>query len=239
METRVDEIADDIYRLSTNVSAVAPGGFTFNQFLLLADEPLLFHTGMRQLFPQVSEAAARVVPPERLRWISFGHFEADECGSMNEWLAAAPRATVAAGSLACALSVDDQADRTPRALEDGEVLDLGGKRVRAIATPHVPHAWESQLLYEETTGTLLGGDLFTHTGDGPALTGADLVGPAVQAEEMFYATSPTSLFGPTVRKLAELEPSTIACMHGSSYHGDGASQLRGLASAYEERFVPR
>lgn len=168
METRVDEIADGIYRLSTWFPDVAlPAGFTFNQFLVDAEEPLLFHTGQRMLFPLVSAAAARVLRIERLRWITFGHVEADECGSMNLWLAAAPRAEVAHGGLGCLVSLNDMADRPPRALSDGEVLDLGGKRVRHLDTPHVPHNWEARVLYEETTQTLLCGDLFTQLGDAP------------------------------------------------------------------------
>ncbi|HUF83776.1 MAG TPA: MBL fold metallo-hydrolase, partial [Acidimicrobiia bacterium] len=167
MKTTVDEIADGIHRLSTYVP---DADFMFNQFVITADEPLLFHCGPRQMFPLVSEAAARVVPLEKLRWITFGHVEADECGSMNEWLAAAPDAQVAHGATGVLVSLDDLADRPPRPLQDGEVIDLGGKRVRHLDTPHVPHAWEARLLFEETTGTLLCGDLFTATGDSPALT---------------------------------------------------------------------
>ncbi|MGH8886804.1 MAG: MBL fold metallo-hydrolase [Egibacteraceae bacterium] len=235
METRVDEIADGIYRLSTWFPDVAlPAGFTFNQFLVDAEEPLLFHTGQRMLFPLVSAAAARVLRIERLRWITFGHVEADECGSMNLWLAAAPRAEVAHGGFGCLVSLNDMADRPPRALSDGEVLDLGGKRVRHLDTPHVPHNWEARVLYEETTQMLLCGDLFTQLGDGPALTSDDLVGPAMAGEEVFHATSLGPLTAPTLRRLAELEPRTLALMHGPSYSGDGAAALRGLADAYEQ-----
>ena len=170
MKTSTHEIADDIYRFSTCVPDAAPGGFTFNQFLINADEPLLFHTGPRRMFPLVSEAIARIVPLERLRWIAFGHVESDECGSMNEFLAAAPRAEVAHGAIGCMVSLDDLCDRPPRKLADGEVIDLGGKRVRHIDTPHVPHNWESRVLFEETTSTLFCGDLFTHAGNGPAIT---------------------------------------------------------------------
>jgi flavorubredoxin len=141
METRIDEIADGIYRLSTFVPAIAPpAGFTFNQFVILGDEPLLFHTGLRRMFPLVSAAVSRIMPVERLRWITFGHYEADECGSMNEWLAAAPQAQVAHGMTGCMVSLEDMADRAPRVLADGEVIDLGGKRIRYIDTPHVPMA---------------------------------------------------------------------------------------------------
>ena len=166
MDTTIDEIADQIYRVAT---FVPDAGMTFNQVLVVADEPLLFHTGTRSIFGSVTEAVARVLPLEQLRWISFGHVEADECGSLNQWLAAAPQAQVAFGALGCAVSVNDLADRPPLPLDDGAVLDLGGKQVRYLATPHVPHGWDAGLLHEETTGTLLCGDLFTQLGDGPAL----------------------------------------------------------------------
>src|SRR5688572_13183572 len=178
----VDEIADGIYRISTWIPDVTPIGFTFNQFLVVADEPLLFHTGLRGLFPLVAEAVATVLPVESLRWVSFGHVEADECGAMNMWLAAAPHSTVAFGALGCDISLNDLCDRAPRALAEGEVLDIGGKRLRQISTPHVPHGWEAQVLFEETTGTLFCGDLFTHAGAVPALTSGDVVEPALVAE---------------------------------------------------------
>jgi flavorubredoxin len=236
MTTRIDEIAPDIYRLSTFVPEVAaPDGFTFNQFLIAADEPLLFHTGMRGLFPSVSEAVARVVPLARLRWIAFGHVEGDECGAMNLFLAAAPEATVAHGEVGCMTSLGDMADRPPRPLADGEVIDLGRRRVRHIDTPHVPHAWEACVLFEESTATLFCGDLFTHVGDPPPLTEQDLVGPALAAEDLFLATALTPATGPTLRRLAELEPKALAVMHGASFHGDGAAALRALADGYEAR----
>jgi flavorubredoxin len=167
LTTRTDEIAEGIYRFSTCVPGVTPDGFTFNQFLIKAEEPLLFHTGPRAMFGLVSEAVSRVTPLERLRWITFGHVEADECGSMNQWLAAAPKSTVAHGEVGVMVSLNDLSDRQPRALRDREVLDLGGKRVLHIDTPHVPHGWEARVLFEETTRTLLCGDLFTHTGRWP------------------------------------------------------------------------
>jgi flavorubredoxin len=235
METKIYEIADGIYRLSTCVAEAAPGGFTFNQFLLTADEPLLFHTGPRWMFPVVSSAIARIVPLEHLRFITFGHVESDECGSMNDFLAAAPRAEVAHGAVGCQVSLNDLADRPPRILANGEVVDLGGKRIRHIDTPHVPHNWEARLLFEETTGTLLCGDLFTHAGDGPALTADDLVGPALAAEDLFQATSLTPQTAPTIRALIELAPRRLAVMHGSTFEGDCGAQLRGLADAYEAR----
>ena len=235
METRINEIADGIYRLSTFFAEMPPSGFTFNQFLVKAEEPLLFHCGMRGIFPAVSAALAKIVPVERLRWISFGHVEADECGAMNQWLAAAPRAQVAHGMVACDVSLNDLADRPPRALADGEVLDLGGKRVRYIDTPHVPHCWEAGVVYEETTGTLLCGDLLTHLGDGPAVIGGDIVGPAVAAEDMFHATSLGPVTAPTIRKLAALKPRTLGVMHGSCFDGDCAGALGALADHYAAR----
>jgi flavorubredoxin len=236
MQTRVDEIADGIYRLSTHVAEVAPpAGFTFNQFLVMAEQPLLFHCGMRGLFPSVSEAVAKLMPVTRLRWISFGHVEADECGSMNQWLAAAPQAEIAHGMIACMVSLNDLADRRPRALANGEVLDLGGKRIRYIDTPHVPHGWEAGVLYEETTGTLLCGDLFTHVGGGSALTDSDILGPAIAAEEMFQATCLAPHTPRALHQLADLAPRTLALMHGASYQGDGQAALRGLANFYAER----
>jgi flavorubredoxin len=238
MTTTVDEIADGIYRISTWIEDVAPpAGFTFNQFLVDADDPLLFHSGPRALYPSISEAVARVVPLERLRWITFGHVEADECGSMNQWLAAAPAAQVAHGAVGCMVSLNDLADRPPRPLADGEVLDLGAKRVRHIDTPHVPHGWEARVLYEETTGTLLCGDLFTQLGRGPALTGDDIVEPAVEAETMFSYSCLAPHTADVMRQLGDLAPHTLALMHGPSFTGDGGKALYDLAAAYESRFL--
>ena len=234
METKVQEVAAGIYRLSTFVSQIAPpAGFTFNQFLALGDDALLFHCGPRWMFPLVSEAVKRVVPLARLRWITFGHVESDECGAMNQWLAAAPQAQVAHGALGCEISINDLADRPPRALKEAEGIDLGGKVLRFIGTPHVPHNWEAGLYFEETTGTLLAGDLLTHVGDGPALTDKDVVGPALAAEAMFHATCLSPATAPTLESLAKLNPRTLALMHGSSVTGDCAAALRGLGAGYE------
>jgi flavorubredoxin len=238
MTTTVDEIADGIYRLSTWVPDIAPpAGFTFNQFLIDAEQPLLFHTGPRAMFSLVAEAVATIMPVKQLRWITFGHIEADECGSMNEWLAAAPQAEVAHGMLGCMVSLNDLADRPPRPLADGEILDLGGKRVRHIDTPHVPHAWEARVLYEETTGTLLCGDLFTHLGNGPAVTTDDIIEPAMQAEAIFRATALAPDTADVMRRLADLAPDTLALMHGSSYNGDTSKALHDLAAAYETQYL--
>jgi flavorubredoxin len=237
MHTRVDEIADKIYRLCTLIPGRggAPG-FTFCQFLIDADEPLLFHTGMRSLFASVSAAAGKVIDLQRLRWISYGHAEADESGALNDWLAAAPRATAAQGRTGCAIWLNDQALRPPRALADNEVLDLGGKRLRYLATPHVPHAVDASLFYEETTATLFSGDLFTHMGDTPALTEGDVLGPAIEAEKAYGFTSLTPKTGPTIRRLAALAPRTVAVMHGASFAGARTvPMLEALAGYYEEQ----
>jgi len=235
MTTRIDEIAERIYRISTFTPEVAPpAGFTFNQYLVVADQPLLFHCGPRGMFPAVSAAAATVIPIERLRWISFGHVESDECGSMNAWLAAAPDAQVVHGMTACMVSLNDLADRPPRPLADGEVLDLGDRRVRWIDTPHVPHAWESGVMFEAVTASLLCGDLFTQLGDGlPAIGPADIVPASIVAEEAFHATSLTATTAATVRSLKALAPRRLAVMHGACFEGDCAGALDRLADYYE------
>jgi flavorubredoxin len=233
MHSAVDEIADGIYRISTFVPEVSPVGFTFNQFLVTGDEPLLFHAGHRLMFPVIAEAVASVIPVETLRWISFGHVEADECGAMNAWLAAAPGAQIVFGELGCMLSLGDMADRPPRPLAEGEVLDIGGKRLRQISTPHVPHGWEAQVLFEETTATLFCGDLLTHAGPAGALTSDDVVGPALATEGMFHAMTMAPQTGATLHALADLAPTTLALMHGSSFRGDGGRALRELADGLE------
>jgi flavorubredoxin len=236
METQVDEIAAGVYRLSTFTDQVA-GGFTFNQFLVRGEDTLLFHTGPRQMFPLVSAAVAKVIPLDQLRYVSFGHWEADESGSLNLWLDAAPNAELAVGILGTMLSGMDQADRAPRApMADGDVLDLGGKRIRWVDTPHVPHGWDAGVIFEETTSTLMCGDLFTHTGAVPALTEGDVVGPASAAEDMFGATCLTAGTAPTIRRLAGLAPRTLGIMHGSSFTGDCAGALEALADNYNRRF---
>lgn len=235
MKTRIDQIADGIYRISTLFPEIAPpAGFGFNQFLVTADEPLIFHCGMRGLFPAVLAAVQTVTPVSSIRWISFGHVEADECGSMNAWLAAAPNAQVVHGRTACLVSLNDLADRPPRPLADGEVLDLGGKRVRWIDTPHVPHAWESGLMFEETTGTLFCGDLFTHAGDGPALTKEDIAPAAIATEQAFQSVSLGPATGPTIRHLKRFAPRRLATMHGSTFEGDCARALDKLADYFDD-----
>jgi flavorubredoxin len=237
METQVDEIADNIFRLSTFIPDITASGFTFNQYLIKADEPLLFHCGGRALFPVVSKAAASVLPLRTLRWICFGHVESDECGSMNQWLSVAPEAQVAHGAVACMVSLNDLADRPPRVLANNEVVDLGGKRVRYIDTPHVPHAWESGIIYEETTKTLFTGDLFTQTGNGPALTNNSIVGNAIAAEEAFHAMALTPHTPTIIRQLKQLGAARLAVMHGCCFNGDCAAELEALAVYVENALM--
>ncbi|MGH9000866.1 MAG: MBL fold metallo-hydrolase [Acidimicrobiia bacterium] len=231
--TETDEIAEGIYRFSTAVALPDGTMFGFNQFLVDAEEPLLFHCGMRGLFPDVSAALAGVMAPERVRWISFGHVEADECASMNQWLAASPLATVVHGQVGCMVSIEDMADRPPRALADREVLDLGGRRIQLLATPHVPHNWEAIMLYESETRTLFSGDLGSN-GHRQAITGDDIAEAAIEGERHFpgvSSLSPTT--GPTIRAVAELRPATVAVMHGASFGGDGGALLERMADGYD------
>ncbi len=229
--TRVDEVADGIYRISTPVT-VLPGGFTFNQYLVADEQPLLFHSGPRATFPLVSEAVSKVVPLETLRYVGLSHFEADECGSLNEFLSVAPGALPVCSQVAAMVSVNDVASRPARALADGEVLELGRHKVRWIDTPHVPHGWECGYLFEEATRTLLCGDLFTQGGAEHApITEGDILGPseAMRAGMDYYAHGSNTR--PSIERLAALKPQTLACMHGSAWRGDGQGLLLALADA--------
>jgi len=192
------------------------------------------------MFPLNREALSRLIPPEKLRWIAFGHYEADECGAMNEWLAMAPNAHVVHGHTGCLVSLNDMADRAPRVLDDGETIELGGgRRVRYIDTPHTPHGWDAGVMFEESSRTLLCGDLFTQLGNGPALTQGDVVSPAIAAEDLFRYSALSPDMGATIRSLAKFEPRTLALMHGPSFSGDGAGALRALAENYEQRTINR
>jgi len=231
--TNIQEIADGIYRINTPIDI--PGTtFSFNQYLVVDEEPLIFHTGPRRLFPLVSEAVGHVLPPEQLRWIAFSHFEADECGSLNEWLALAPTAQPLCSATAAMVSVADVADREPRGLADGETLSTGRRTLRWFDTPHLPHGWETGYLADESTRTLFCGDLFTQGGRGEvALTTSDILGPSEAFRQAmdYYAHSKNA--APLFEKLASFEPQTLAVMHGSAWRGDGATLLRELARAVE------
>lgn len=234
--TNIQEIADSIYRINTPVTLPGGGAFSFNQYLILDDEPMLFHTGPRRMFALVREAIAAVLPPEQLRYIGLSHFEADECGSLNEFLAVAPNAVPVCGRVAAMVSVNDVADRAPKALGDGETLNTGRHALRWFDTPHLPHAWECGFLFDDTTRTLLCGDLFTQGGKGEtALVETDILGPSEAFRETmdYYAHCPDT--GTMLERLAAESPATLACMHGSAWRGDGGMLLRALAKSIEER----
>ena len=230
--TNVHEIASGIYRINTPIPLPDGSGFNFNQYLILDDAPLLFHTGPRRLFPLVREAVSRLMPVERLRYVGFSHFEADECGALNEWLEVAPRAEPICSQIAAMVSVNDVGDRPARALADGEVITLGRHSVRWFDTPHTPHGWDSGLMMESSTRTFFCGDLFTQGGSGETpLTESDILGPseAFRAEMDYYAHAPAT--AAILERLARERPTTLACMHGSAWRGDGEALLRALAES--------
>jgi flavorubredoxin len=231
--TNIHEIADGIYRINTPISIPGgPGQFSFNQYLIVDEAPMLFHTGMRKLFPLVSEAVRAVLPLERLQYVGLSHFEADECGALNSFLAAAPQAVPVCGTIAAMVAIGDFADRAPRVLADGEELALGRHTIRWYDTPHVPHAWECGLMMEATTRTFFCGDLFTQGGPGDvAVTESDILGPseAFRAPMDYFAHAPQT--AAVLERFAAERPTTLACMHGSAWRGDGARLLRALAAA--------
>jgi flavorubredoxin len=230
--TNVHEVADGIFRINTPV-LIGPGAFSFNQYLIVDDEPMLFHTGLRKIFPLVREAVASILPVERLRYIALSHVEADECGSLNEWLAVAPHVSPLCGTIAALVSISDLSERPPRPLADGESISLGKHSVRWFDLPHLPHAWDCGLLMEESTRTLLCGDLFTQGGAGqPPITESDILGPSEAYRGELDYFSHTVNAPAMLERLASAEPKTLACMHGSAWRGDGAKLLRALAEAW-------
>jgi flavorubredoxin len=232
--TITNEIQAGIYRISTYVPEGPPGGITFNQFVVAGDEPLLFHTGTRRLFPAVHAAVATVVDPAEIRWIGSGHASRpDEYGALGQWEAVAPHAGTAHGLAGCFLCLSDMSSRPPRPLADGEVLDIGGHRLRWLDTPHVPGPWEAGVLFDESTSTLFCGDLFGRTGQTPATTTDDITEAAIAHDQLMHGHAYTPNTGPTLRRLAALEPQRLALMHGPTFSGDGASQLRVLADYFD------
>jgi flavorubredoxin len=230
--TNLHEIAPGIYRINTPVQTPGEPGFNFNQYLVVDDEALLFHTGPRRMFPLVAEAIAKRMPLENLRYVAFSHFEADECGALNDFLSAAPQAVPVCSRVGAMVSVNDIADRPARALADGEVLNLGKHRLRWLDSPHVPHGWDCGFMMELETRTLLCGDLFTQGGPGTTpVTDSDILGPSEEfrAPMDYYAHAPST--AAVLERLAREEPKTLACMHGSAYRGDGAKLLRALAKS--------
>lgn len=227
--TNVTEIAPDIFRINTFVPEANLG---FSQFLVRDDEPLLFHTGMRALFPVVREAVATLIDPAKLKWIGFSHFEADECGSLNEWQTIAPDATAVCSMVGKMVSVDDFASKSPaKGMTDGETFETGSKRYRFISTPHVPHCWEAGMLFEETTGTLFCTDLLHQNGDVEPLTTNDVIGRARETLVQYQAGPLANYFPYTkntdgeLKRLAALKPQFLATMHGSVFEGNGESTL--------------
>ena len=236
--TKIDEIAPDLYRISILHPEL---NMQFNHFLVKDDEPLLFHTGMRRMFPVVSEAVGRLIDPASLRWISWSHFEVDECGALNDWLALAPNAQPLCGQIGAMVNVQDFADRPPVALAPGDVHSTGRHRFRWVPTPHLPHGWDAGMLFEERDRVLFCSDLFHQFGDVEPITRADVVGrykqaiAAMQAHPVLMDYMP---FTPQTRRrldeLARLEPTMLAAMHGSAFEGDCAGALRATGDVMEQ-----
>jgi flavorubredoxin len=235
METKIDEIAPDLYRLSTYISKT---NLQFNQFLVKDDEPLLYHTGMRGMFRQVRNAVAKVLDPTTIRWIGFSHFEADECGSLNEWLAVAAHAKPLCSMVGALVNINDFIGGKARIMATGEVLVTGRNSFRFLETPQVPHAWDASLLFEETGATLFCSDLLLQVGNLSPLTREDVVDTARQsllayeAGPLAHAYPYTSRTDATLQSLADLKPKLLAVMHGSSFVGDGERVLRDAAMMY-------
>ena len=234
---RIDEIAPDVFRLSEYVPQI---DLQFNHFLIRDEEPLLFHTGYRRTFPQVRDGVAMLIDPSKLRWISFSHFESDECGALNEWLSIAPKAQAVASAVACMVNLEDFAIRPPRALGPDETLATGKYRFRYIPTPQLPHGWDAGVCFEETQGTLLCSDLFHHNGDVEPLTQSDILGKVAETLR-FFQGGPLANYMPytpntgrILAKLAELKPRLLATQHGSAYEGDGRAALLALGQVLRE-----
>ena len=240
---RIDEIAPDLFRISVYVP---PIDLQFNHFLVRDEEPLLFHTGMRRMFPEVRDAVARLIDPATLRWISWSHFEVDECGALNEWLDVAPQAQAVCTEVGALVNLQDFAKRSPKPLRPGETIDTGRHRYRLVPTPHLPHGWDASVLFEETSRILLCSDLFHQLGDREAVTTEDVVGRFGQAI-VTYQANPVLMdympFTPQTRQrledLAALQPRLLAAMHGSSFTGDGAAALRAAADVMEKHLGAR
>jgi flavorubredoxin len=229
--TRIDEIAPDIFRINTPMRDM-PGGFSFNQYLIRDEAPLLFHTGPRKLFGATAKAVAAALPVETLRYVAFSHYEADECGALNDFLAAAPRAVPVCSAVAAMIAIRDQADREPQTLAHGETLSLGRHTVEWVDAPHLPHGWECGYLFAREAKTLFCGDLFTQPGTGDAaLTSSDILGPSEAFRGEFDYFSHTRNVDALIDRVARLSPTTLACMHGSAWQGDGAALLRALGQS--------
>ena len=231
--TRIDEIGAGLFRIHTPLREMA-GGFSFNQYLVVDDEPLVFHTGPRRMFPLVREAIAHVLPVEKLRWIAFSHVESDECGALNDFLAVAPNAKPLCSQVAALVSMNDLADRAPRGMADGETLAIGKRTLTWLDAPHLPHAWECGFLADVQNQVLFCGDLFTQPGaDSEPLTESDILGPSEAFRSAMDYYSHSKRAPALIEKLAATNPRTLACMHGSAWRGDGTKLLRALADALD------
>jgi flavorubredoxin len=239
---RIHEIGPEIYRISFYYPEI---DLEFAQFLIKDDEPVLYHTLMRGTFPMMHEAVSKLIDPKKIRWISFSHFEADECGALNQWLAAAPSAQPVCSPIAALVNLGDFSDKPARGLASGEVLETGARSWRYIATPHLPHGWDAGAFFEEKSGTLFCSDLFHQSGDLPPITESDVLervrktlneyqGNALLANYMPY----TANTGKMLESLAQLKPTLLATMHGSIYRGDGAKALRDLNVVMKEVLEP-
>jgi len=227
----IAEIAPDVYRLSIMNASI---GLQFNHFLIKDEEPMLYHTGLRGNFEELKEAVTRLITPKEIRWIGWSHFESDECGALNEWLAFSPTARPVCGALGAAVNINDFSNRPPRTLDSGESFSTGNHRFRFVSTAHVPHGWDACVMFEETNRTLFCSDLFTHFGEAEPLTESDIVGRARESlENMQHSPFAYSIpynynTSKVMTSLAELNPKTLAVMHGSSFRGDGTQALRDL-----------
>jgi flavorubredoxin len=227
--TSVDEVAPGIYRIHTPLDVI-PGGFSMNSYLVVDDEPVLFHVGLRKLFPITQEAISKVIPVEKLRWLGGSHFEADEYGAMNEFLAAAPQSTIFGSQIGALTSLNDWADRPAQSLADGEEFSIGKRKLRWLYTPHVPHGWDCGLLWDDSTKTLLCGDLFTQPGaKNPPVTESEVLSASETMRRVMDYYAHATDTSAVLEKLSALKPTTLACQHGSAYKGDGAALIGELA----------
>ncbi len=233
----VSEIAPDVYRISIFASEF---NLQFNHFLILDDEPMLYHTGMRQMFPILREAVAKIIDPAKIKWIGFSHFEVDECGALNDWLQIAPNAQAVCSEVGAMVNMSDFAIRPAHAMASNAVLNTGKHNYRFIKTPHLPHGWDAGVMFEETNRTLLCSDLFHQNGKLPDITDKDIL--SLHRKSLLeFQESPLMDYAPytyktpkLLKQLADLNPKTLATMHGSSFNGDCSAALMDLDTIMKE-----
>jgi flavorubredoxin len=236
---QIDEIATDLFRLSVYVPDF---DMQFNHFLVRDEEPLLFHAGLKGMFPALKEGLAKLIDPTKLRHIAWSHFESDECGALNEWLHLAPQAQPVCTLVGKLVSVDDFSIRPAFGMTSENVLPTGKFRYRFYRSPHIPHGWDAGVLFEETRKTLFCSDLFHHFGNPGAVTTSDLIEPTQKAMRQMNQ-GPLAGYMPytrqtegVLRSLADLKPETLAVMHGSSYVGKSDQLLTDLAGVIKSEF---